>query len=182
MKNHLGTASIIKDTNKLISSNDWRGCRIGSFFKFKSDLNYYVVSRIEPLFYLAEFEKINDRKIKVNIDTGINLNIFDTVTISYKEWEIQTIIDIPNQGKGYKIGDILSLQGGKPCSNLQDNIKEVAKISVDNTDESGAILRISLINKGKYYEIPEVIISVNGVKGVKLKLRSNLNCAKIEQY
>lgn len=174
MRNNLGNGSIIKNTNRLISStsSNLRSCRVGSFLKFKSDSNHYIISKIDPLFYITEFEKVDGKKIKINSDTSININILDTVIISYKEWEIQTINSIISQGRGYKIGDVLCLDGGKPIIGVQDNLKNIAKIHVDNTDENGSILKISILEKGKYYEYPEESIVVGGKgEGAKFDIR-----------
>lgn len=159
-----GRATIKKDTNKLVSAafDDWQGVRIGSFFKFIQDSNHYSVARIEPLNYIVEFEKIAPKTLKVAANTDININNLDSVTISYKEWEIQTVNSITNPGKGYRIGNVLTLKGGKPSSDIQSNLKHIASIEVTNTNELGEITVIRLVSKGRYYEIPKDIVLIGG--------------------
>ena len=172
-----GRATIKKDTNKIISSTyeNWQGVRVGSFFKFGVDQNHYSVARIEPLNYIVEYERIAPKTLKVAANTDINLNILDTVTISYKEWEMQTVHSIINGGRGYKIGNILSLKGGKPSSDVQSNLKSIASVEVTNVNELGEITLVRLSNKGRYYQIPEENIFVGGNgTGAELNVQFNV--------
>ena len=159
-----GRATIKKDTNKLISAGfeNWQGVRVGSFFKFSQDQNHYSVARVEPLNFIVDYEKIGPKTLKVASNTDININNLDTVTISYKEWEIQTTNSITNPGRGYRIGNVLTLKGGKPSSDTQSNLKNIASIEVTNVNELGEIAVIRLANKGKYYEIPSEISLTGG--------------------
>ncbi len=167
MKTNTGSASIIHGTNKLISSShsDFSTIRAGSFIKFTKDTNHYIAGQISPLFFLVEFKKIGDRQIEINGDTGININIFDSVTISFKEWEIQSVINLTNPGKGYNQGDILILDGGKSYINVQDNLRQFGKIKVESVDENGSINRFSVVEKGRYSEIPNGLVKLLGGKG-----------------
>lgn len=167
MKTTSGSASIIHNTNKLVSSShsDFSTIRPGSFIKFSKDINHYIVGQISPLFFLVEFKKIGDRQIEVNGDTGININIFDSVTISFKEWEIQTLINLTNSGKGFHTGDVLILDGGKAYTSVQDNLQQLGKIKVESTDENGAINRFSIVEKGRYSESPTSPVKLLGGHG-----------------
>ena len=156
MKNVVGTASVIKDTNRLVSStsNNCNGVRSGSFLKFQSDANHYIVNNIKSLLFICEFNKISNQEIEINEDTGINIGRGDEIVISHKEYELQTILNITNPGENYQIGDSISIDGGVPLVNIQDNTTEKIQIRVNNTNEHGGITKIAIDKKGRYVETP----------------------------
>ena len=60
------TASIKKDTNKLISTtfSDWSAIRDGAFIKFENDSNFYTASRTEQRTYIKDFDVVSAHVIK----------------------------------------------------------------------------------------------------------------------
>lgn len=160
----IGTiASIKKDSNKLISATfaDWSAVREGTFLKFQNDLHFYTVHRVDRRIYIKDFEVISPNTIKVNEDVGLDISEQDTLNISFKEYELNTIHRIVNGGWGFKIGDNVIFNGGVPSLNTRDNILENAVLDVVRIGSRGEIIEIKIANRGKYIEPPPTTINLN---------------------
>lgn len=164
----IGTiGSIKKNTKKLLSAtfSDWSAVREGSFVKFDGDSNFHIVSHTEQKTYLKDFVTVALNIVKVNEDCGVNINEGDSLKISYKEQELSTIYKIVSSGRGYKIGDHLTLNGGVPSLNIIDHTLNTTTFSVVRVGDNGEIVELNIISRGKYIEPPNTITDLKGGSG-----------------
>lgn len=165
MKESIFRGSILNGSDKLVSEShsNWNTIRPGSLIKFSEDESVYVAGQISNSIYIKDFykgEKNNIIYIKDN--SSINLIKGDTLTISYKEYEISAINKLTSAGQNYRNGDTLILDGGVPSFNMVDGLREEGKVKVIEASSNGGILNYSLDNKGKYIEVPAGECKVSG--------------------
>lgn len=160
-------ASIISNTNKLYSSSqaDWSAIREGSYFKFLEDNDFYVVNKKEKIFYIKDAEVVNPSVIKINSDISTELQVEDSVIISFKEFEISTLIQILDGGKNYMVGDILFLKEGTPSTDIQNNISLIATFEVAEVQSGGSITKINIKFRGRYLISPSSRVHFIGGSG-----------------
>ncbi len=161
----IGTiGSIKKNSNRLVSAtfSDWSAVREGTFIKFNDDPHFNIVSHTEKKIFLKDFVLVKPTVLQINQDCGVNINEGDSLNISYKEYEVNTIYKILIAGQGYKVGDDLTLGGGVASLNITDHTLNSAVINVDKVGTNGEIFAFSLINKGKYLESPPTITDLKG--------------------
>lgn len=163
MKNFGYTLSILNNTNRAVSHSecDWRALREGSLCVIGDDSVFYTVAKSEPFLYKKPFELVTPNRINIKDNVSINLQESDTVKISYKEYELLTLISINNGGKDYKLGQKISISGGIPSINIQDNTPKESIFLIAQVGPSGEIERLELTDKGQY------IIPPNKLSGVK---------------
>lgn len=163
------TASVIQNTNRVISASnsDWSAIRVGSYFRMRGDRAYYNVLKTQQLFYIKDFvaKEEDTRYIVIEGDLGHNILMGDKATISYKEYEFFTLINIEDGGKGYKIDDVISPIGGSFIINKESGEKQIAELIVSQVDENGKILALGPKSSGKYYNPPSNICKMEGGKG-----------------
>ncbi len=167
MKNLNLIGSILHATKKIISNadSDWRGIREGHIVKFQTDNLTYQAVKTEPFFYIRDFEVIDDHTLAIHDNTSVFLSKGDDITISFKEYELLTVFQVVNGGKGYKIDDVLFLEGGTPSTNISDGIIEKAYLRVADVLPGGIITKATIDKKGKYIEVPAKECKVSGGNG-----------------
>lgn len=158
--------SIKKNSNRLISStySDWSGVREGSFIKFNDDFHFYTVSHTEKRIFLKDYTVLQPNIIQINEDCGININVGDSLNISFKEYELNTW-KIISSGRGYRIGDQLTLDGGVASLNTADNTLNSSVITVTQVSNEGQIAEINITNRGKYLTPPNNNTNLKGGSG-----------------
>lgn len=158
--------SIKKNSNRLISStySDWSGVREGSFVKFNDDFNFYTVSHTEKRIFLKDYVVLQPNIIQINEDCGININVGDSLNLSFKEYELNTC-KIISSGRGYAIGDQLTFDGGVASLNTVDNTLNSSIITVAQIGKEGQISEINILNRGKYLTAPNTNINLRGGSG-----------------
>lgn len=172
MKTFNQNTSILFDTNRAVSSTEepWGSIRENSYVCFGDDENFYTIGKIQPLFYIKDFMVKDGSLLTINGDCGINLLEGDTAQISFKEYELLTVISCLSPGKGYKIGEIISLVGGQPVIDKFTGKIQNCSFTVNRVDADGGILQVQLNNRGRYYQPPEKEADVEGSgSGAKIK-------------
>lgn len=161
------TASIRENSNRVVSSSkcNWSGAKTGCYFRFKNDGVIYNVKKASSFSVFYPFELISNKTIKINTDIGINLSIGDELLIVYKEYELVTVFEILNKGKGYRVGDRLKLDSELPVIDISTGITEYSVLEVLETDSDGGILKINISTKGKYLKSPENELNCVGGSG-----------------
>lgn len=159
--------SILKDTNRVVASSDidLGNVRPGSLFRVIGDSVFYTVAKTNRFFLIKDFEFISSRRIKVTGDVNISLSVGDTLSISYKEWELYTIMEILNPGKGYKVGDEISASGGDLSVDAYSGTSEACLMTVDGIDDNGGITNIGLHRVGRYVSAPNKKNNIIGGSG-----------------
>lgn len=158
--------SIKKDSNRLVSStySDWSPVREGTFIKFNDDFHFYTVSHTEKKIFLKDFVTIQPNIIQINENCGINIGVGDSLNISFKEYELNNY-KIISSGKGYRIGDQLTLDGGVASLNVINNTLNTSIVIVTKVGSEGQINEVSVSNKGKYLTIPNPNTALKGGSG-----------------
>ena len=161
------TCSIIKDTNRAVGSFDanWASIRPDSFIKFGKDAACYTVAKAESFFYIKDFTTDGSNRILVNDDIGINLTHSDIIDISYKEYELLTVIKPLSGGAGYSVGNKISLDGGVSVQDAVSGINSNSTFVVSHVDANGGITQIKLESKGRYVICPPKECGVIGGNG-----------------
>lgn len=167
MKNANFSGSILNGTKKIVSNSDadWRGMKEGHIVQFKQDNLTYQAVKPESFFYIRDFETTDENTLIVKENTSIYLSINDELTISFKEYELLTVYEIINGGKGYKIDDTVFLEGGVPSTNVVDGNAENAYLRVADILPGGIITRVVIDRKGKYLDTPKKECKVSGGNG-----------------
>ena len=169
------TISIIKDTNRAVctSETDWSSVRPGSYIRFTDDEIFYIVARTNKIFYIKEFESDGGsvgRKITIQGDVGINLNKGDSLSISYKEWTLFTLMDIKSGGKNYKVDDKIYPRAGTLSVDTSSGHKQPTCFRVTEVDENGTIKNLALEESGLYLQTPVSDCDGGSGSGVQLDL------------
>ena len=166
------SASILKDTNRLISSSEdnFGGIRNGSYLKIGDNDFLYSVIKTNSFFYLKDVEILDNKTLKIDSHTGADLQLEDNVKISFKEYELNSILSITNPGINYNEKDILNVTGGELTIDVSEGIGYPTKLIVEKIDDKGSILRLGLKEKGKYLIPPEEKIKLHGGLGDKAEV------------
>lgn len=143
-------ASIIHNTNKLISSSEssWGSVRENSLVRFLEDDSYYTVGSVSKYLYVKEFQTLTDKVIKIISEPNINFGEGETIKISYKEYEIITL-DFLESSEGLKVGDLVYYDE-YAVKDIQTGITEMAEFWVVSTDEKGAVKQLRLKSPGRF--------------------------------
>lgn len=166
--NEIGSlASILNNTNKVISQSDadWSFIREGAYFKFNKDGVFYPVVSVQEFLYIKDFVIVEANTIKIPENVNINLSVYDTLTISYKEYELLTIFTVKDKGRDYKNGELLTVNGGVLSARLDSGATQPAQLLVLEVDEHGGINKLKIENKGLYLQLPEKDSQVLGGSG-----------------
>lgn len=167
--NKLGgySISVLGNSNKITSSTkeNLSGLVPGTLIKIGDSDILYPIQSTKNFYYLKNFDVLDGRKIIINEDTEINIQIDDDIKIFYEEYELDYLFDIENKGIYYKIGDVLNVKGGELSIDIKDGMGEPTKFIVEEIGESGSIEKLSLKDKGKYISYPEGKIETWGGAG-----------------
>ena len=163
------TASILKDTNKLIASSqaDWSSLKNGSYVIFDEDDEFYKVVGKEQFFYIKDFSVLDNNIIKVEGSTNIRLSLNDNVTLTFKEFEALSV-DVLAGGAGCSKGDVIEIHDGTFKTDSFDGVPQLTRISIDEVNSNGSVTSASIVSKGIYYAAPNEVSLKNSLK-LKLK-------------
>ncbi|MEK6879149.1 MAG: hypothetical protein AABY22_06045 [Nanoarchaeota archaeon] len=157
------SASILFNTNRLISSSEssWASLRDGSFIKIEGDDIHFQILSILPYKINKKFEHISKNRIKIKENMGIDITEGDNIKINYKKYSLLTVKNPIEKGEKYRIGDIISLEGGKLYTDVNTGQPIPTLLEVTNINSNGGIEQLKLINKGTY------LIPTNSICNVK---------------
>lgn len=174
--NIYNTASVLKDSNRVIceSKCDPSHLSSGSRIKFYLDPESYTIARIEELFYIVSFEVRSNGDLLIKDNVDINLVLGDVVDVSYKEYELDTKVNIIGAGSGYLVGDVLTIREGTPYTDVDTKIDKYSRLEISDTNEFGGVISLKVIDAGKYIKVPSEQVSFGhepqGGKGSGLEL------------
>lgn len=166
------SVSILKNTNKLISSSDnkFAGISNSSMIKLEDDPTLYTVHSKESLFYIKDFKLENTKIISINEDVGVNLQKGDTIKITYKEYEAKFVLEILNGGENYNIGDEIVINGGKMVIDPKIGAPQQTKLEVSEIIGNGTIKDLKIKDGGKYLVCPDFPYNTKSKYGNGLNL------------
>ncbi len=162
MKDFGFTTSILSNTNRAISSTEtnWNAIRNGSFFIFGDDTVFYQVGVVKELNIIKEFKTIAPNQISFSSNLCPLFLNFDSVELSFKQYEVDEVVGIFSSGSGYKQGDVICLSGGIPVKNVSENISKPATFQVTKVDSRGGIEDVIITDPGQYINTPNTTTTV----------------------
>ena len=168
------TASIDKNTNVVYSTTKGRWSLIpeGSLIRIADDHGFYTINSVEEVFYIEKFQKNDKTSVMIHKNVGYNILPGDVATLSSKQWKISTA-SVTKGGEGFKKGDIISIEGGRPSVNAHDGKLNQAILKVKQVDrKKGGVIEVSILDRGNYLVKPKLNYSADfGVgKGLEVKL------------
>lgn len=167
------TASILRDTNRLVASSqaDWSSLKTGSYVIFDEDEDFYKVVDKKRFFYIKDFEVISPNKISIEGSTDIKLSLNDDTTLTFKEYKVSSV-KVLNGGSGFSKGEVVEINKGIYKINSYDGLPYSAKVLVESVGTSGDVTSVSISNPGVYYEAPNSSLSLD--KSLNLELEYDL--------
>jgi hypothetical protein len=168
------TASIDKNTNVVYSTTEGRWGLIpeGSLIRMADDHGFYTINSTQEVFYIEKFSKNDKTSIVVNKNVGYNILPGDIATLSSKQWKLSTV-SVTKGGQGFKKGDVISIEGGRPSVNSHDGKINQAILTVKHvTKKKGEVLEVNISDQGNYLIKPKLNYSADfGVgEGLGIKL------------
>ncbi len=162
--------SILKGSNKATSHSEDNvsSLREGTYIRIGNDNIFYTILSTKSIFLIKDFELLSPTRIKIK---DLNHHVYlkgDTITASYKEKELLSVFNIVNGGRGYKIGDQVSLVGGDASFNVETNSTFPAKFVINEIDDKGAVLSFGILENGRYINPPPKICDLIGGEGTNL--------------
>jgi len=158
------TGSIKKNTNRLISTSfsDWSSVRDGTFIKFDGDSHFYTASHTEKRTFLKDYFVLQPSILQIKEDCGVNINEGDTLNISFKEYELVSLYKIISSGKGYRVGDHITIGEGTASLSIVDHTLNSTVLEISKIGAEGEIVEVNIINRGKYIDPPNNVVSLKG--------------------
>ena len=189
MKNLAGnTISVFKGSSEVISSSltDWSKVKSGSYLRIAGDDVFYTILDCQPYFLIKPFKVISPVQIAFNLDSSENpheLLKFDIISVSFKEYELDSIFGFKNKGHGYKKGSCY-LSGGKLSVSNSESQQEI-QLQINEVGDNGEINKVGIINRGKYFIPPAeeaLIVADSGSNAIiECDYREASNRSKLER-
>lgn len=148
------TISVFNGSSEIISSSlaDWSKVRPGSYLRIFEDDVFYTILGCEEYFFIKPFTVESPIQISFPLDDGENpheLLVGDILTLSYKEYELDSIFGFKDKGKDYKKGSCY-LDGGILSPG---DVQQQAQLNITETIDGG-ISRVGILNRGRYLTPP----------------------------
>ena len=142
---------MLKDTNRVVASSEVDLSKVspGDYLRIDKEPLVYTVARADKMFYIKDFNVIDRKTIEIPSPVGVNLIVGDTLKITYKEYGCVGLLEIKHGGLRYKVGDVLTVEGGTPTVNLETGLIETTSFNVIEVDENGSILTLGPRTNGK---------------------------------
>lgn len=176
MKNLQYLVNVKNNSNKIytLTSHDFGvSAKSGNLINFNNEPHNYTVDKTHRIFYIQDFIVESDKYITIKEDVGFNILKSDTITLSYKEYEMMAIMSIIEPGGRYKPGDKIFPEGGVLVKSIEHNLTQPAEFEVVEVNETGGVTVLGLKNIGLYLQTPSKICDThcNRIgKGLKLEL------------
>ncbi len=144
------TASIETNTNVVYSTTEGRWSLIpeGSLIRMSDDHGFYTINSVEEVFYIEKFSKHDKTSIQIHKNVAYNILPGDIVTLSSKQWKLSTV-SINKGGEGFKKGDVIAIEGGKPSVNTHDGKLNQSILKVKHVSKKkGGVLEAGVTDQG----------------------------------
>ena len=165
MRNNLQfTLSVQNNSPKIIGSSEetFHGIRNNSLIKIGDNDELYTIKNRERFFFIKPFILQDSRTLIVNEDIGQNLQIGDSIKITYKEYELNTIVDIINSGSEFFKEENLTIEdeNAQLSMDISSGMGFPTILTVSQVNETGGISQLGVIEKGKYLVHPKNPIKI----------------------
>lgn len=124
----------------------------------------YEVGGVKEALFIKPFKVIGDM-VKISDEDDENFSRGDVVKVSYKEQAVLSILQVRHGGKGYRVGELLSISGGTPSVESLDGTVHKAYLKVEQVDDKGGVQTLSINKQGKYIQTPEQDCELIGGSG-----------------
>lgn len=170
--NSTNTISVKQNTSKIISSSEdfWGGIGNGCYIKIGESDILYPILKSSKIFYLKDFEVVNSKQIKIKEDIGIDLQLNDIINIIIDEFELNSLTNIVDSGRFFKVDDTLTITGGEVSIDISTGISRPTKFKIEEVGPLGEIIKLSCIDYGLYISPPKEYSFVTNGNGVNAKL------------
>ena len=168
VRNNLEFAvSIAQNTNRIVSSSNDNlgGTKNGTFIKLGEDDVLYSIIKSNRFLYNKKFETNSSRTIRIQGDTGVNLQPNDIIRINYDEYELFDVLEIKNNGRGYNPDNVITINGGELSIDIADGIGHPTKLKIEEVNINGEVEKISILQRGKYIIPPKTPFTYNSEYG-----------------
>lgn len=165
--------SIESNTNKIVSSSEdsFAGITKGSYVKIGNSDILYPINKTNKFLFLKDFKVINSKEFLIKGNSGINLQINDSLDLIFDEYEMSALVNIINGGQFYSIGESLYVAGGETSVDMSSGFTSPTKFKVEEIGLNGDITKLSLENNGKYILPPtNQCFLISEKQGVDAKL------------
>lgn len=159
--------SIKNNTNEAYccTLDDLSKVREGSYLRVNKENAFYVINFASKEELAWDFKVVDSKCISIAEDVIPKLQYGDSIFLSFPQYEMDIVTAILNNGSGYKVGDILSVDAGIPSLDVKEGEYLSTKIIVTNIKEGGVISRIGVKNRGLYIKAPEGECKMKGGSG-----------------
>lgn len=170
--NNKFTVSILKNTNRIISSSDDKFIGIGkdSLIKLENESILHTVANKESFFYIQDFKVQSSKIIYIEEDSSINLQKGDILKISYKEYEAKFVINILNEGSAYEEGDEVNAKDGILSIDISTGGGHPTIFNISQSSISGNVKQIGIKDSGRYIIPPNNPVYTYSKRGDGLEL------------
>ncbi len=165
------TISVAENSDRIVGSSEEKflGIRPGSLIKIGDNSILYTITEKESSLFIKNFTLKDVRTIIVDENLGVDIQQGDTISISYKEYELGMVLEIIEAGKAYEIGSELNIIGGQTNIDMATGMGNRTILIVKEIDKNGGITKLAIKDKGKYLTPPQNPIkslSENGTDAV----------------
>lgn len=156
MKQTVGYGISINHNSNIIytsSQTDWSKVRQGAFIRIGNNNSFNTISECNPYFLIKEFQVESPKSIVISYNEEEYMNDIlekDVVTISYKEFELDSIYGFISKGQNYRKNSLLYLTGGTQSSSFGSNAQTDIILNVLEVGPNGELEKIGIKSKGKY--------------------------------
>lgn len=149
--------SVRRNSDNIFASSDENFSFVcqGHSIRIASDKVFYEVLSCEKILQVKEFTADNSSTLRISLDEDNSFMLEDSIVISFKEYELKNIKSINAAGKGYKKGDILTVDSSNCRIETETGLPLNSKIEVKEVDDKGSIKDIKILNNGCYTIQPQ---------------------------
>lgn len=154
MKSVRFNASVLKDTNRVVSATeeDWSFIRSNTIFKWRNDNLFYKTVQTNEIKVVREFNVLSSNLLKIAGKIGVELQVGDSLEIEFDQFTIKNLAIITG-GKNYKKGQHIILDNLQATTNIRSFQRNFPVIEVKQVSD-GIITELGIVNGGRLFVQP----------------------------
>lgn len=173
MINNEFSVSVKQDSNLVYCSTAasaaFKNIQAGCLIKIGDDKVFYEIASKKDENLVKPFTQTNGCLV-LEGDCGLEILAEDTISITFKEYQILGIFSILNPGSGYRKDEIVLIDKGIANYDVYTGTEKYTSIKVKDVDANGGITSLEVIEKGLYLVKPDKEVTVNGIRGREAKI------------